>query len=77
MGKQSFIPGGMIATAAQAVAAGRVRSAGTRRRRKKKSKRTSGSTRRASGARRSRGKPRPGTKAWMTYIRGMRKKKRK
>lgn len=78
MGSQSFIPGGMIATAAQAAAAGmRGRRTGSRRRKRAKSKRKS-APKRASGRRSSRSrKPRPGTKAWMAYIRGMRGKKKR
>lgn len=80
MGSQSFMPSGSIATMAHAATLGvrgRASRAGTRRRRKKKSARTSPGTRRKSAAGRRSGKPKPGTKAWMSYIRGMRKKKRK
>jgi hypothetical protein len=77
MGKVSFIPGGMIATAAQAVTAGRSRGSRVRRagrRRKRSAAKAGRSAPRASSAR----KPKFGTKAWMAYIRGMRgKKKRK
>lgn len=75
-----FIPSGAIATFAQMTSLGRAKT-GTRKRRRKRSTRASKRTRAATGTRKtrsSRGKPRPGTKAWMAYIRGMRgKKKRK
>lgn len=74
-----FLPGGLIQTAAQAVAVGGMRSRSTGRRRRKRrsaATRTGRATRkrRASGAARSR-RPRPGTKAWMAYIRKKRKRK--
>lgn len=78
-----FIPGGMIATAAQAAAAGvRSRPRGTRRSRKRKGSKAGKRSRssRAGAKRRARnsgGKPRPGTKAWMAYIRGKRGKKKR
>jgi len=65
-----FTPPGMIGTAAQQRTAGRSTT-----RRKKRTKRA-GAARRAKPKRAKRaGKPRPGTKAWMAYIRGKRKKK--
>lgn len=71
-----FLPGGLIQTAAQAVAVGGMRSRSTGRRRRRRASKRTGTTRRkrASGSKR---KPRPGTKAWMSYIRGMRRKRRK
>lgn len=77
MGKLSFLPGGLLQTAAQAQAAGRRNGMRTGRRRKKRANGARKRTRRASnGARRAgtRRKPRPGTKAWMAYIRGLRRK---
>jgi len=69
-----FTPPGMIQTAAQQRAAGRGRT-GTRR---KKRKTARSAARRAKPKRAARaGKPRPGTKAWMAYIRGKRGKKKK
>jgi hypothetical protein len=75
MGARSFVPPGMIQTPAQAQTAGRARAAGSRPRRSRRTKRTSSRT--TAKAARRRGKPRPGTKAWMTYIRGKRGKKKK
>lgn len=85
MGAGNFLPGGLIQTAAHAAAAGvrrAVRSTG--RRRKRRSSRATLTVRRgrttvkaSSGSRGSRSKPRPGTKAWMSYIRGLRGKKRR
>jgi len=81
MGSQSFLPGGMVQLAATAATARRgVRAVGRRRRTRTKKKRArSGSAKRSrSSGRAGKRKPKPGTKAWMTYIRGMRgKKKRK
>jgi len=83
MGSRSFLPGGLLQTAAQATAAGRgmrSRRSSPRRRKKSSASRAGGSKRRkARGSARTAGrKPRPGTKAWMAYIRGMRRgKKRK
>jgi len=78
MGSQSFLPGGLIATAAQAQTAGRGRPrTGGARRRKKKTRTTRGAAKkraRSSGGKR---KPKFGTKAWMAYIRGMRGKRKK
>lgn len=76
MGKLSFLPGGLLATAAQATAAGNRRIGSTRR--KRRGKKRSSARKARSGKRKStsRGKPRPGTKAWMAYIRTKRKKKR-
>lgn len=68
-----FTPPGMIATAAQQRAAGRGARTGGRRRKRARVKATAGTRR----AKKRSGKPRPGTKAWMTYIRGKRGKKRK
>ena len=67
-----FTPPGMIQTAAQQRAAGR--SSGGRRKRRARSagKRTK---RKKAGRAKRAGKPRPGTKAWMAYIRTKRKKK--
>jgi hypothetical protein len=63
-----FTPAGMIQTAAQARAAGkRVRTRARQRVARVKARVT---TRKA----KARGKPRPGTKAWMAYIRTKRKK---
>lgn len=73
-----FTPGGMIALHAQAQAIGGARRSPARRARKRgkrKARSTSKSKRISSN--RTRRKPRPGTKAWMAYIRGMRGKKRK
>lgn len=69
------LPMGLIQTAAQATALRIVRRAVAPRRRKRRS--AAQNTRRAikrqaSGTRR---KPKPGTKAWMSYIRSKRKKK--
>lgn len=63
-----FTPPGMIQTAAQARTAGRGGPRGPRRTRAR---------RRAPKARKAKkrtGKPRPGTKAWMAYIRSKRRK---
>jgi hypothetical protein len=46
---------------------------GRRPRRRKAAKSSGGKRRRRTGSRRSSRKPRPGTKAWMKYIRGLRK----
>lgn len=67
MGKGSFVPPGMIQTAAQNAAAGR--RMGMRRRRAPRR-----AARARAAPRKRRGKPRPGTKAWMAYIRSKRKK---
>lgn len=86
-----FIPGGLIATFAHATTLGtgrRSRRAGKRRKRRTSTgrrtiglaaprTRSASSARSSNGAKRGRGKPRPGTKAWMAYIRGMRGKKRR
>jgi len=81
MGSQSFLPGGMIQLAATAATARRgVRAVGRRRstRTKKIRKRARKAAARGRGRTAGKRKPKPGTKAWMTYIRGMRgKKKRK
>jgi len=78
MGSRSFLPGGLIQTAAQAQAAGRGMRSRTSSRRKRKANGARKTSKRARKASTTRGrKPRPGTKAWMTYIRGMRGKKRK
>lgn len=72
----SFLPAGAIATFAHSASLGA--RGGMRRRKKRRSKTTSArraKKRAKSGTRR--GKPRPGTKAWMAYIRGKRGKKRK
>lgn len=75
-----FIPGGAIATAAHAAHVGARRSAAPRRRRRAKNRtktaRRRGSARRGTRARGTR-RPKPGTKAWMAYIRGMKGKKRR
>lgn len=70
-----FLPGGLIQTAAQAFAVGGRRSSSTGRRRKKRSRSRTrkGSARKSSGTRAR--KPKPGTKAWMAYIRKKRKRK--
>lgn len=79
MGSRSFMPAGSVATMAQAATLGRVRRGGVRRKRKSKTSATrrtkKRSARRSSSS--SRRKPKPGTKAWMAYIRGKRGKKRK
>lgn len=75
MGQQSFIPGGMVATFSQGVALGRRRATSGRRRRKKKTASPKRRRKSASGRRSGGRKPRPGTKAWMAYIRGKRKKR--
>lgn len=78
MGSQSFLPAGIIATAAHAAAARVPGSRGSRRRKKRRATmRSRSASRRTKSRSNSRGKPRPGTKAWMTYIRGLRGKKRK
>jgi len=59
----------MLQTNAQVHAAGRGRR-GTKRRRKAPKARKARKTKRAKRS----GKPRPGTKAWMAYIRTKRKK---
>lgn len=64
------LPAGLIQTAAQAFGA-RVRSLGAPRRRKRRAKKRASGTRKT---KRARGKPKPGTKAWMAYIRSKRKK---
>lgn len=73
-----FLPGGLIQTAAQAVAVGaRRRSSSTGRRRRKRTRgvRAAGTKRRSRtrSARRT-SRPKPGTKAWMAYIRTKRRK---
>lgn len=80
MGTRSFLPGGLLQTAAQAQAAGRGMRAPRRTRRTGKARkmRTRAASRKTRGLRTGRkSRPRPGTKAWMSYIRGMRGKKRK
>lgn len=73
-----FTPGGMIATAAHAAAVGVRRSSPRRRTRSRKRKVSKGGKRSRRSRRGGSRKPRPGTKAWMAYIRGMKgKKKRK
>lgn len=77
-----WIPGGAIGTWAQSVHLGGARSRGKKRRRTRRgSKRSARSASLTSGTRRrkkrSTGKPKPGTKAWMAYIRSKRGKKRK
>lgn len=67
-----FTPPGMIQTAAQERVAGRRARTGARRR-KRASARATATTRRP---KKRNGKPRPGTKAWMAYIRGKRGKKK-
>lgn len=76
MGGRGFLPPGLIATAAQAAASGArsIGSAISPRRRRKSGKRRKSKARRSSSGKR-RGKPRPGTKAWMAYIRSKRKKR--
>lgn len=81
MGAGSFMPSGMIATFAQAAGLGRRGAGGRGRRRKRRSSTRStrsraaksASPKRRSGSRTK--KPRPGTKAWMAYIRTKRRKK--
>lgn len=63
-----FTPPGMIQTAAHAQSVGR-RAAGGKRR----ARRAAPKVRK----KKARGKPRPGTKAWMAYIRGKRGKRKK
>jgi len=66
-----FTPPGMAQTAAHAKVSGRrVRTARRRRSKPARARATAGTRRKKSG------KPRPGTKAWMTYIRGKRGKKK-
>lgn len=69
----SFLPTASFATFAHQAVLGR---GGTRRKKRRKAK-----AKRATKARsqkvRARGKPRPGTKAWMAYIRGKRGKKKR
>lgn len=74
-----FLPGGLIQTAAQAFAIGGARRNSTGRRRRKRVRAGSSAGRRkrakkSAGGRRTR-KPKPGTKAWMAYIRKKRKRK--
>ncbi len=75
------LPPGLLQTAAQAFAAGTRsavrRATGGKRRKKRRSaaQNTRPAVRKQATGRSS--KPRPGTKAWMAYIRGMRGKKKK
>jgi len=75
-----FTPGGMIATAAHAAHVGVRRSPKRRRSRRVRASRAAPKRRRTTkraGSRSGGRKPKPGTKAWMAYIRGMKGKKRK
>lgn len=69
-----FTPPGMIQTAAQQRAAGR---GGARTRRPRRARPARAKARAGTKRTKRAGKPRPGTKAWMAYIRGKRGKKRK
>lgn len=66
----SFLPPGVIATFAHAAT-----TAMRPRKRRRKSK-TAKAPRARKTKRARNGKPKPGTKAWMAYIRGMRGKKK-
>lgn len=80
-----FIPGGMIATAAHAAHVGARQSSGRARKRRRRGRARAGAarakrrgSRRSTARRAARGgsrKPKPGTKAWMAYIRSKRKRK--
>lgn len=72
----SFLPAGAVATIAHAASLGM--RGGARRRKKRRGKtRAKGTRRKAKRASSGSRKPKPGTKAWMAYIRGKRGKKRK
>lgn len=80
MGQWSFLPQGLVATAAQAAA--RPQRRAIRRGARSAKRQFPGRTARKNIRREKRSRlratrrPRPGTKAWMAYIRGMRKRKR-
>lgn len=78
MGGRSFLPTGMVTTFAHAVAhraaTKALGGAGLQRKRKRRRK-TSTAKKVRKAAKSGVRKPKPGTKAWMAYIRGKRKKK--
>lgn len=73
MGGRSFMPQGIVATFAHAVANRAARGAGIMRRRKRRKPKSTRQKVRAAAKSGTR-KPKPGTKAWMAYIRSKRKK---
>lgn len=76
MGGRSFMPAGSVATMSQAVALGGVRRSkrpGSRKRKRARSRKKSAGKRRKAAST-GRRKPKPGTKAWMAYIRSKRRK---
>lgn len=74
MGSRSFMPQGIVATFAHAVANRAMRGAGIQRRRKRRKGKRSTRQKVRAAAKSGTRKPKPGTKAWMAYIRTKRKK---